>query len=203
MKGFIAKLHSKGPSKSGRSPDPSNRRADDESNNAVRSTSSVASTTSGAKIPSQSQDQYLMPHSSSITPIPSHNPTSPSCGGRHITTGIEVSSLTENKPGGKSTAYSTTKMALEVVKEASDVFVPLKSVVGGLSALLHQYDVSSLLLPIRSYIIFIWRGSNSFPIRAMYRGLFFELSCWQLRLPDRHRKTTSGRSRGESTWAGL
>ena len=33
-------------------------------------------------------------------------------------------------------------MALEVVKESSDVFVPLKSVVGGLSVLLKQYDVS-------------------------------------------------------------
>jgi hypothetical protein len=31
-------------------------------------------------------------------------------------------------------------MALEVVKESSDVFVPLKSVVGGLSVLLKQYD---------------------------------------------------------------
>ena len=42
-----------------------------------------------------------------------------------------------------ATAYSGTKMVLEVVKESSDVFTPLKSVVGGLSAILKQYDVSS------------------------------------------------------------
>ena len=33
-------------------------------------------------------------------------------------------------------------MVLDVVKESSDVFTPLKSVVGGLSAILKQYDVS-------------------------------------------------------------
>jgi hypothetical protein len=38
--------------------------------------------------------------------------------------------------------YSGTKMLLELVRESSDVFVPLKSVAGGLSALLKQYDVS-------------------------------------------------------------
>ena len=49
----------------------------------------------------------------------------------------------ENKPTWKSTAYSTTKLAINMVKESSDVFPPLKSVVGGLSAILQHCDVRS------------------------------------------------------------
>jgi hypothetical protein len=52
-----------------------------------------------------------------------------------------------------ATAYSGTKMALEVVRESSDVFVPLKSVVGGLSAFLKQYDVSDLQITLPRLIL--------------------------------------------------
>jgi len=40
------------------------------------------------------------------------------------------------------TAYSAVRMALEVVKEPSDIFPPLKAVVGAMSALMKNYDVS-------------------------------------------------------------
>ena len=41
----------------------------------------------------------------------------------------------------KSTAYASVKVVADVVKESSDVFPPLKSVVGGLTAILKHYDV--------------------------------------------------------------
>ena len=40
-----------------------------------------------------------------------------------------------------STAYATTKLAINLVKESADVFPPLKSVAGGLSAILDHCDV--------------------------------------------------------------
>ena len=47
----------------------------------------------------------------------------------------------ENKPKLKSTVYASTGLAIDVLKESSDAFTPLKSVVGGLSAVLKYYDV--------------------------------------------------------------
>ena len=46
-----------------------------------------------------------------------------------------------SEPDWKSTAYATTKLAIDLVKESSDVFPPLKSVAGGLSAILDHCDV--------------------------------------------------------------
>ena len=40
-----------------------------------------------------------------------------------------------------STIYASTKVVVDVVKESTDVFPPLKSVMGGLSAILKHYDV--------------------------------------------------------------
>ena len=40
-----------------------------------------------------------------------------------------------------SAAYSSTKVVINVVKESSDVFPPLKSVASGLAAILKHYDV--------------------------------------------------------------
>jgi hypothetical protein len=60
----------------------------------------------------------------------------------HKTT--DPSAAHENESGWKSTAYSTTKLAINLVKESSDVFPPLKSVVGGLSAILEHCDVQSV-----------------------------------------------------------
>lgn len=39
------------------------------------------------------------------------------------------------------TAYSAAKMALEVAKESSDMFLPLKAVTGAMSVLIKSYDV--------------------------------------------------------------
>ena len=41
----------------------------------------------------------------------------------------------------KSTAYATTKLVIDLAKESSDAFPPLKSVVGGLSAILNHCEV--------------------------------------------------------------
>jgi len=49
--------------------------------------------------------------------------------------------VNQNKLGWGSAAYSSTKVAIDVVKESSDVFPPLKSVVGGLAVVLKHYDV--------------------------------------------------------------
>ena len=48
---------------------------------------------------------------------------------------------------GWQTAYSAAKMAVEIAKESSDMFLPLKAVVGAMSVLIKSYDVS---LPRRS-----------------------------------------------------
>jgi len=40
------------------------------------------------------------------------------------------------------TAYSAVRMAVEVVKESSDMFLPLKAVAGAMFALMRNYDVS-------------------------------------------------------------
>jgi hypothetical protein len=50
----------------------------------------------------------------------------------------------ENKSNWKSTAYSSAKVVIDVVKESSDIFPPLKAAVGGLAAILKHYDVRSI-----------------------------------------------------------
>ena len=47
----------------------------------------------------------------------------------------------ERKSDWKPTAYATTKLAVHLVKESPDGFPPLKSVMGGLSAILGHCDV--------------------------------------------------------------
>ena len=44
---------------------------------------------------------------------------------------------------GWKTAYSAVRMAVEVTKESSDLFLPLKAVVGAVSILMKNYDVSA------------------------------------------------------------
>ena len=43
---------------------------------------------------------------------------------------------------GWQTAYTAAKMAVEIAKESSDMFLPLKAVVGAISVLIKNYDVS-------------------------------------------------------------
>ena len=54
---------------------------------------------------------------------------------------IKSSATDESGSNWKSTTYSATKLAINLVKESADVFPPLKSVVGGLSAILDLCDV--------------------------------------------------------------
>ena len=58
-----------------------------------------------------------------------------------LDTTVDLGVTPENKSDMKSTAYATTKLAINLVKESSDVFPPLKSVAGGLSAILDHCDV--------------------------------------------------------------
>lgn len=57
---------------------------------------------------------------------------------------VDPSAAYEKRSSHKSTAYSATKLAINMVKESSDAFPPLKSVVGGLSAILNHCDVRSI-----------------------------------------------------------
>ena len=45
---------------------------------------------------------------------------------------------------GWQTAYAAVRMAIEIAKESSDLCLPLKAVVGAMSALMKNYDVSVL-----------------------------------------------------------
>ena len=51
------------------------------------------------------------------------------------------------------TAYGAARMAVDVAKESSDMFLPLKAVVGAMSILIKNYDVSALLRTEYSLIL--------------------------------------------------
>jgi len=65
---------------------------------------------------------------------------------------------TQNKPNWMSATYSSAKVVIDVVKESSDVFPPLKSVASGLAAILKHYEVwplssfqsTTLIIPLAS-----------------------------------------------------
>jgi hypothetical protein len=44
---------------------------------------------------------------------------------------------------GWQAAYAAARMAVEITKESSDMFLPLKAVVGAMSVLIKNYDVSA------------------------------------------------------------
>ena len=46
-----------------------------------------------------------------------------------------------SKESGWRTAYVTARMAVEIAKESTDMFLPLKAVVGAVSVLIKNYDV--------------------------------------------------------------
>ena len=54
---------------------------------------------------------------------------------------IKQSATGESGSNWKSTAYATTKLVINLLKESADAFPPLKSAVGGLSAILDHRDV--------------------------------------------------------------
>ena len=57
---------------------------------------------------------------------------------------VDPRAASENQSDWKSTTYATTRLAINLVKESSDVFPPLKSVAGGLSAILNHCEVRSM-----------------------------------------------------------
>ena len=64
---------------------------------------------------------------------------SPSCD----PTGTTPDEPGSSKESGWRTAYGAARMAVEVANASSDMFLPLKAVVGALSVLLKNYDVSA------------------------------------------------------------
>ena len=50
------------------------------------------------------------------------------------------------KPIRESTVYATVKLVINLLKESSDAFPPLKSAMGGLSAILSHHDVRPISL---------------------------------------------------------
>ena len=54
---------------------------------------------------------------------------------------IDPTAAYEKKTDWKSTLYSSAGLVVDVLKESSDAFTPLKSVAGCLSAILKHYDV--------------------------------------------------------------
>ena len=78
---------------------------------------------------------------SKIPPVPGHPNVNQSESGNLSTDVADPAAAYENKRNQKSTVYASAGLAVDVLKESSDVFTPLKSVVGGLSAVLKYYDV--------------------------------------------------------------
>jgi len=62
-------------------------------------------------------------------------------------------STNQRKDTAWRTAYSTARMAVEIAKESSDMFLPLKAVVGAMSVLIRNYDVGALFLQIEHLLI--------------------------------------------------
>jgi len=50
--------------------------------------------------------------------------------------------LVQGRDTSWKTAYDAARMAVEITKESSDMFLPLKAVMGAISVLIKNYDVS-------------------------------------------------------------
>jgi len=57
---------------------------------------------------------------------------------------VDPNAASVNKSDWKPTAYATTRLAINLVKESADAFPPLKAVAGGLSAILGHCEVCSI-----------------------------------------------------------
>jgi hypothetical protein len=73
------------------------------------------------------------------------------------------------RDAGWQTAYAAIRMAVEITKETSDLFPPLKAVVGAISVLIKNYDVgvSCLQTNVSSSISFAISRSSKH--RRMWR----------------------------------
>ena len=59
----------------------------------------------------------------------------------------------QGRDTGWQTAYGAARMAVEIAKESSDMFPPLKAVVGAMSALIRNYDVSVSYSSTENFLI--------------------------------------------------
>ena len=92
---------------------------------------------------SVSDDHLTVPNVDDSKPV---KPLSPA---------VDPTATHKNKPDWKSTLHASTGLVIDVVKESSDAFTPLKAVAGGLSAILKHYDArhvysSNRLSPLTS-----------------------------------------------------
>ena len=80
---------------------------------------------------------------SQTVPVPGHHPPAPDADENKPVklSGYTVDPTAAYKPDWKSTLHASSGLVLDVLKESSDAFTPLKSVAGGLSAILKHYDV--------------------------------------------------------------
>ena len=69
----------------------------------------------------------------------------------------------QERDTGWQTAYDAIRMAVETIKESSDMFLPLKAVVGAVSVLMKNYDVSASYLQTGHLLIL-----RLFPIPANF-----------------------------------
>ena len=73
-------------------------------------------------------------------PVPHVDKNKPVNLSSHI---VDPTAAYENKPNWKPTLYASAGLVIDLLKESSDAFAPLKSVVGGLSAIIKHCDVRS------------------------------------------------------------
>ena len=59
----------------------------------------------------------------------------------------------QGRDTGWLTAYGAARMAVEAIKESSDMFLPLKAVAGAMSVLMKNYDVSMSCLQTEQLLI--------------------------------------------------
>jgi hypothetical protein len=86
---------------------------------------------------SQSLSLITLSDNADTPAVPNHAPEDP-----HPDGSVEPSVTTdENKPGWRSTASAAAKLLLRAVNQSSDAFPPLKSVAGGLCAILENSEV--------------------------------------------------------------
>ena len=94
---------------------------------------------------SRSAPPTLQRRKSQTTPVSGHPSPAPNVDegkpAKLSSYAIDPTAAYENKLNWKSTLYASAGLAVDVLKESSDAFTPLKSVAGGLSAILKHYDV--------------------------------------------------------------
>ena len=61
--------------------------------------------------------------------------------------------VAQGRDAGWQTAYAAVRMAIEITKETTDLFLPLKAVVGAMSVLIKNYDVGVLRSQTRHLLI--------------------------------------------------